>query len=126
MFALALEIGHSRRYAAIETKPSWTSVVPAVATLNSMRDLLQDAPSLFEAPPSPCTTQAKDFVRWCCSFGPGFHNSPDITNLRYWAQKTKVKIRQRDETEILETARTLFLKKIDQQVKKSEMAAAPN
>ena len=78
-----------------------------------MRDLFQDAPSLFDAPPSPCYSYAKDFVRWCCSFGPDFRNSPDITNLRYWAEKTKTEISRRDEIEILETARPLFLKKIE-------------
>jgi hypothetical protein len=86
-----------------------------------MRELSQDpSPSLFDAPPPESYLHAKDFVRWCFSFGNDFRNSPDITNLRYWAQKNKVKINGRDEGEILETARPLFLKRIEQSVRKSE------
>lgn len=70
--------------------------------------------------------QAKDFVRWCCSFGADFRNSPDITNLRYWAQKNNVKIKERDEREILETARPIFLKKIEQAVRKAGHTEVPN
>src|SRR5215467_2676418 len=96
----------------------------------SMRDLSQDAPpSLFDAPPSSSYLHAKDFVRWCCSFGPDFRNSPDITNLRYWAQKNKVQMLGRDEQVILESARPLFLKRIEQavrQAQKIEKTEAPN
>jgi hypothetical protein len=95
-----------------------------------MRDLFQDAPaSLFDVPPSPAYLHAKDFIRWCCSFGPGFRNSPDVTNLRYWAKKEKRKITEQDEREILETARPMFLKRIEQAVRKAERAEkaeAPN
>jgi len=91
-----------------------------------MREISQDPstslPSLFDAPPSPSYLHAKDFVRWCCSFGADFRNSPDITNLRYWAWKTNVTIKDRDEAEILETARPLFLKRLEQAVRKSERA----
>jgi len=72
---------------------------------------------------------AKDFVRWCCSFGSSFRNSPDITNLRYWAQKNKIKIKERDEADILDTARPLFIKRVEQAVKKAERVErteAPN
>ena len=31
------------------------------------------------------------------SFGNGFRNSPDITNLRYWAQKNQITIKDRNE-----------------------------
>ena len=95
-----------------------------------MRDLLQDAPaSLFDPPPSQSYLHAKEFVRWCCSLGTDFRNSPDVTNLRYWAHKNKIKIKEPDESEILETARPLFLKRIEQGIKKSEKAEkteAPN
>jgi hypothetical protein len=95
-----------------------------------MRDLTQDlSPSLFDAPPPESYLQAKEFVRWCCSFGTGFRNSPDVTNLRYWAQKSKLRIKERDEIEILDTARSLFLKRIEQAVRKAERAEktqAPN
>ena len=94
-----------------------------------MRDLSQDAPSLFDAPPSPSYLHAREFVRWCCSFGTDFRNSPDIANLRYWAHKSKTKIKDRDEAEVLETARSLFLKRLEQLMRKAEKAEkteAPN
>ena len=85
-----------------------------------MRELSQDAPSLFDAPPSPTYLHAKEFVRWCCSFGNDFRNSPDITNLRYWAHKNKVKIKEREEIDILTVARPEFLKRVGQAVRKAE------
>jgi hypothetical protein len=88
-----------------------------------MRELFhdtQDTPTLFDAPPPPNVSQAKEFVRWCCSFGANFRNSPDITNLRYWARKTKVKIKDRDEAEILQTARAVFLKRMEQLMRKAQ------
>lgn len=91
-----------------------------------MRDLAQESPSLFDAPPAPSYLHAKEFVRWCCSFGAEFRNSPDLTNLRYWAQKNEVKIKAGSEREILDTARPMFLKRIEQFVKKAEKADAPN
>ena len=95
-----------------------------------MRDLSQETTaSLFDAPPSPSYLHAKEFVRWCCGFGADFRNSPDVTNLRYWAQQSKAKIKDSDEPEILGTARSMFLKKIEQGVRKAEKAEsvpAPN
>lgn len=88
-----------------------------------MRELsqdTQDTPTLFDAPPPPAVSQAKDFVRWCCSFGNSFRNSPDIANLRYWAHKSKVKIKEHEEQEILQAARAQFLKRIEQLTRKSE------
>ncbi len=91
-----------------------------------MRELDQDTPGLFDAPPPPTTSQARDFVRWCCSFGGDFRNSPDISNLRYWAQKNKINIKDRDEISILEAAREAFLKRVQQSVRKAEQPAMPN
>ena len=85
-----------------------------------MRELSQDTPTLFDAPPPITVTHAKDFVRWCCSFGNSFRNSPDVANLRYWAKKNKVNIKEREESEILEAARAAFLKRIEQLTRKSE------
>ena len=87
---------------------------------DSMRELshdTQDTPTLFDAPPPEAVSRARDFVKWCCSFGTSFRNSPDVTNLRYWAQQNKVKIKDRDEAEILQAARAAFLKRIEQQVR---------
>jgi len=94
-----------------------------------MSDLLQTqeaGPSLFDAPPPESYLHAREFVRWCCSFGAEFRNSPDIMNLRFWAQKNQVKIDHTVEREVLETARPLFLKRIEQQVRKAERAEMPN
>ena len=82
--------------------------------------------SLFDAPPPQTYLQAKEFVRWCCSFGSDFRNSPDVSNLRYWAQKNEVKIHQPDEREILEASRTIYLKRIEQRIRQVERAEAPN
>lgn len=95
-----------------------------------MRELFQQAsPSLFDAPPPASYVQAKEFVQWCCSFGTDFRNSPDVANLRYWAQTRKIRIKERDEREILGTARELFLKRIEKAVRKLERndtTEAPN
>ena len=102
----------------------------------STRDLPQQTPLVFDIPPpvarSPESPRelkdekgtdrlAKDFVRWCCSFGAEFRNSPDITNLRYWIRKNKLKIKERQEAELLESARLLFSKRIEQLMRKSEV-----
>ena len=103
----------------------------------STRDVSRDARTLFDAPLTselpnvlaPAWNEkgtdklAKDFVRWCFSLGGDFRNSPDITNLHYWAQKTKAKIDETEEPAILATARPLFFKRIDQLTRKTE---APN
>ena len=100
----------------------------------STPDVTQQTPSLFDPPPLTAVPDileerknetgieklAKDFVRWCFSFGETFRNSPDVTNLRYWAQKAKLKIKDKEETEILATARPLFFKRIEQHTQKAE------
>jgi hypothetical protein len=63
---------------------------------------------------------AKDFIRWCFGFGPEFRNSPDIINLRTWANKLKWKLTESEEIELLQDARKLYLRRIDQMMKKSE------
>jgi hypothetical protein len=103
----------------------------------STRDVSQHARTLFDAPLTPEVPSvlapawnekgteklSKDFVRWCFSFGGDFRNSPDVTNLRYWAQKTKLTIHETEEPAILEAARALFFKRIDQLTRKTD---APN
>jgi hypothetical protein len=84
------------------------------------------APTLFDAPPAQSYLDAKEFVKWCCSFGGEFRNSPDVTNLRFWALKNKMKIKDQDEQEILATARPLFLRRIEQAVRKAERAEPTN
>jgi hypothetical protein len=92
-------------------------------------------PSLFDAPtplpPLPATEEvsreenrseklARDFVKWCFSFGNGFRNSPDVINLRVWAHKTHLKLNHADENATLSEARRLYLKRIEQMMKKSD------
>ena len=103
----------------------------------STRDASQETPSLFDAPLlagipdilAPTKDEkgtdrlAKDFVRWCFSLSGTFRNSPDATNFRFWVQKTKVTIDEKEESEILATARRLFFKGIEQLTKKVEAAA---
>ena len=100
----------------------------------STRDVSQETPSLFDAPPPAAVPDilavtkdekgtdklAKDFVRWCFSFGDTFRNSPDRTNLRYWAEKTRSKINDDEEAEILAMARPLFFKRIEQLTRKAD------
>jgi hypothetical protein len=64
---------------------------------------------------------ARDFVRWCFSFGNDFRNSPDITNLRVWMHKRNVSPTSSEEEEILVEARRLFLKKVEQAVRKADV-----
>ena len=91
-----------------------------------MRDLFSEPLPLLEAPP-PLRDEkrseklSREFVRWCCSFGTDFRNSPDITNLRFWLQKTKLRIKEEEELEILGSARQAFLKQIEQHMRKSEV-----
>jgi len=86
-------------------------------------------PSLFppELPPPPSQAVeeteplepkpqklAQEFVRWCCSLGSDFRNSPDITNLRYWLHKNRIKGRDIDEDVLLLEARRLFSERVQQ------------
>ena len=64
---------------------------------------------------------ARDFVRWCCSFGSDFRNSPDITNLRVWIRKGAMDVSSSEEDEILVEARRLFLKKVEQAIRKADV-----
>jgi hypothetical protein len=82
-------------------------------------------PESFDSPQDEKKTNklAKDFVRWCFSFGSDFHNSPDLTNLRFWARKTKCQIPEGEEPEVIAMARPLFFRRIEQHIKKAEAAA---
>lgn len=64
---------------------------------------------------------ARDFVRWCWSFGSDFHNSPDITNLRSWIRKRGTGLASSEEAEVLVEARRLFLKKVEQALRKADV-----
>jgi hypothetical protein len=64
---------------------------------------------------------ARNFVRWCWSFGAEFRNSPDINNLRFWLRKEKAGSSPAEEGEILLEARRLFLKKVEQAIRKADV-----
>jgi hypothetical protein len=101
----------------------------------STQDLPEYIPSLFDGPPPAAAAQAaieepgkedkesvkvaKEFVRWCFSFGSDFRNSPDITNLRFWVQRAKLKLKAEDESRVLAEARTLFSKRLESMMKKA-------
>jgi len=73
------------------------------------------------SPEKSTDVMGRDFVRWCWSFGNDFHNSPDITNLRSWLQKEQLNPSASEEEEILVEARRLFLKRVEQAVRKADV-----
>jgi hypothetical protein len=72
-------------------------------------------------PEKSTDANAREFVRWCWSFGSDFHNSPDITNLRSWLRKGRLSPSASEEEEILVEARRLFLKRVEQAVRKADV-----
>jgi hypothetical protein len=70
---------------------------------------------------SSSATLARDFVRWCWGVGEGFHNSPDGTNLRFWLDKSQGNATRVEEDQILVEARRLYLKKVEQSVRKADV-----
>jgi hypothetical protein len=76
---------------------------------------------VVESADEPSLDQARDFVRWCCSFGNDFRNSPDITNLRVWMHQRNIRPTSSDEEKVLAEARRLFLKKVEQAVRKPDV-----
>src|SRR5262245_39908447 len=80
------------------------------------------APSAEESVPEEKRSDrvAKDFVRWCFSFGEEFRNSPEIINLRGWAQRAQVKLQDIDEDDVLTESRKLYLKRVDQMMKRAD------
>ena len=86
------------------------------------------ARSLFETEridaPSPSRKTgpagiAQGFVRWCCSFGKDFRNSPDAGNLRAWAEREAVQYHLAQEARILKAARELYGKRVASSLRKA-------
>ena len=69
--------------------------------------------------PSSSSKLARSFVRWCCSFGEEFRNSPDEGNLRAWAGQEGFRYKSDQEKQILTSARELYLKRIVSTLSKS-------
>lgn len=90
-------------------------------------DAILETPDLFSpevmVAETPVGNQAREFVGWCCSLGNNFRNSPDATNFQFWLKKTSSKTTKAEESEILAEARRLFMKKIEQHVRKAATAA---
>jgi hypothetical protein len=85
-------------------------------------DLMSEAPAVEEQRlESEPLRMAREFVRWCWSFGSDFRNSPDITNLRFWQQKTGASWPRQEDDEVLAEARRLFMKKLEQAVRKADV-----
>ena len=85
-------------------------------------ELLNGNEAIVQSAEKSTDLLARDFVRWCWSFGTDFRNSPDITNLRSWLRKGSLNPSVSDEEEILVEARRLFLKKVEQAVRKVDVA----
>jgi hypothetical protein len=86
-------------------------------------ELLDGAQSLdvVASPEKSTDVMARDFIQWCWSFGSDFHNSPDITNLRSWLRKGQLDPSASEEDEILVEARRLYLKRVEQAVRKADV-----
>jgi len=89
-------------------------------------EMLTDEPAVAEVPLEPNSSGviARDFVRWCWSFDENFRNSPDITNFRFWLKKCSHSMSSSEEDLILVEARRLFLKRVEQSVRKKEASPA--
>ena len=70
--------------------------------------------------PATSSQLARNFVRWCCSFGEEFRNSPDEGNLRVWARGEDFRYKSTQEKQILKSARELYLKRIVSSMRKSK------
>jgi hypothetical protein len=99
-----------------------------------MRHATSQSPSLFTsevlngadpldivAQESAVDVLSREFVLWCWNVGSNFHNSPDITNLRSWVRKRGTTLASSEEAEVLVEARRLFLKKVEQAVRKADV-----
>jgi len=96
---------------------------PSVSTSDLLTpDLFTAAEAAAEESPSQAI--ARDFVRWCWSFGGDFRNSPDINNLRFWLKKSSMSPSPNEEGEILVGAREMFMNKVRLSVRKAEAARA--
>ncbi|HLQ76380.1 MAG TPA: hypothetical protein VK210_03445 [Terriglobia bacterium] len=91
-------------------------------------EAMAETPDLFSpevmAAETTVGNHAREFVGWCCSLGDNFRNSPDATNFQYWLRQTKIKTTKAEEGEILAEARRLFMRKVEQHVRKAATAAA--
>jgi hypothetical protein len=95
--------------------------------IDMRNETMSDTPELFGPEnliaESPVGIHAREFVRWCFSPGDGFRNSPDNTNFQTWLKKGKIKVSKAEEAEILTEARRLFMKKVEQHVRRATAAS---
>jgi hypothetical protein len=87
-------------------------------------EVLASAESAVLAGSSPAAPQADSvahrFVGWCWGLDGDFRNSPDSINLRFWLEKNGDSESGSRAEEILLEARRLYLKRVEQTVRKAE------
>ena len=91
--------------------------------MRSLFDAVEPSPRADTSSPTTSSQLARNFVRWCCSFGKEFRNSPDEANLRAWAEKEGFLYKSTQEKQILKAAQELYLKRIVSLLRKSQGAA---
>lgn len=68
---------------------------------------------LFALQLAKAMNYAEEFADWCGSFGPGFRNSPDKINFRFWAEKELVFVSDKTEASILNESKILLAERLD-------------
>ena len=87
--------------------------------MRSLFDAVEPRARVDTSRPATSSQLARNFVRWCCSFGKEFRNSPDEANLRAWAEKGGFLYKSTQEKKILKSAQELYLKRIVSLLRKS-------
>ena len=87
--------------------------------MRSLFDAVEPSPKVDTSSPTTSSQLARNFVRWCCSFGKEFRNSPDEANLRAWAGKEGFLYKSTQKKQILKSAQKLYLKRVMSLLRKS-------
>ena len=87
--------------------------------MRSLFDAVEPSPRVDTSRPATSSQLARNFVRWCCSFGKEFRNSPDAVNLRAWAEKEGFPYKSTHEKQILKSAQKLYFKRVMSLLRKS-------
>ena len=88
--------------------------------MRSLFDSVEPSPGGDASRLATSSQLARRFIRWCCSFGKEFRNSPDEGNQRAWAGKEGFRYKSAQEKQILKSAGELYLKRIVSSLKKSQ------
>ena len=87
--------------------------------IRSLFDSVESKPKSEDSRPITSIQFARNFVKWCCSFGEEFRNSPDEGNLRSWAGNEDFPYKSTQEKQILQFAQEIYLKRIVGSLQKS-------